>query len=71
MRPVYSSDKTGRIYEIARNKFYQVISPEEPVSAFTKGCHYGLSSLNEPHLDHVTTNGYYQRVKTIVQFGID
>ena len=53
--------KTYRKYEIARDKFYQIISPKEPVSAITKAV----------ILDYVTTNGYCQRVKTIVQFGID
>ena len=29
------------------------------------------SKKNKEYLDYVTTNGYCQRVKTIVQFGID
>ena len=30
------TQKTYRKYEIARDKFYQIISPKEPVSAITK-----------------------------------
>ena len=65
------TQKSYRKYEIARDKFYQVISPKEPVSAITKAVILDYQASMNQYLDYVTTNGYCQRVKTIVQFGID
>ena len=65
------TQKTYRKYEIARDKFYQIISPKEPVSAITKAVIMDYQASMNQYLDYVTTNGYCQRVKTIVQFGID
>lgn len=65
------AQKTYRKYEIARDKFYQIISPKEPVSAITKAVIMDYQASMNRYLDYVTTNGYCQRVKTIVQFGID
>ncbi len=65
------TQKTYRKYEIARDKFYQVISPKEPVSAITKAVILDYQASMNQYLDYATTNGYCQRVKTIVQFGID
>ena len=64
------TQKTFRKYEIARDKFYQIISPKEPVSAITKAVIMDYQASMNRYLDYVTTNGYCQRVKTIVQFGI-
>lgn len=63
--------KTYRKYEIARDKFFQIISPKEPVSAINKAVIMDYQASMNTYLDYVTTNGYCQRVKTIVQFGID
>ena len=65
------TQKTFRKYEIARDKFYQIISPKEPVSAITKAVIMDYQASMNRYLDYVTTNGYCQRVKTIVQFGIE
>ena len=65
------TQKTFRKYEIARDKFYQIISPTEPVSAITKAVIMDYQASMNRYLDYVTTNGYCQRVKTIVQFWID
>ena len=65
------TQRSYRKYEIARDKFYQVISPTEPVSAITKAVILDYQASMNRYLDYVTTNGYCQRVKTIVQFGID
>ena len=65
------TQKTFRKYEIARDKFYQIISPKEPMSAITKAVIMDYQASMNRYLDYVTTNGYCQRVKTIVQFGID
>ena len=63
--------KTYRKYEIARDKFYKILSPTEPVSAITKAIILDYQASMNQYLDYVTTNGYCQKVKTIVQFGID
>ena len=63
--------KTYRKYEIARDKFFQVISPTEPATAITKAVIMDFMATMNQSLDYVTTNGYCQKVKTIVQFGID
>lgn len=63
--------KTYRKYEIARDKFYQIISPEEPVQAITNATILDFQATMNQYLDYVTTNGYCQRVKTVVKFGID
>lgn len=63
--------KTYRKYEIARDKFFQVISPTEPATAITKAVIMDFMATMNQNLDYVTTNGYCQKVKTIVQFGID
>ena len=65
------TQRSYRKYEIAKDKFYQVISPKEPVSAITKAVILDYQASMNQYLDYVTTNGYCQRVKTIVQFGID
>ena len=63
--------KTYRKYEIARDKFYQIISPSEPATAITKAVIMDFMATMNQTLDYVTTNGYCQKVKTVVQFGID
>ena len=63
--------KTYRKYEIARDKFYHILSPEEPVKAITNAVILDYQATMNQYLDYVTTNGYCQRVKTVVQFGID
>ena len=63
--------KTYRKYEIARDKFYKIIPPSEPVAAITKAVILDYQASMNQYLDYVTTNGYCQKVKTIVQFGID
>ncbi len=60
--------KSYRKYEIARDKFYKIISPKEPVSAITKAVILDYQASMNQYLDYVTTNGYCQRVKTIVPF---
>lgn len=64
-------EKTYRKYEIARDKLYQIISPDEPVTAITKAIILDYQASLNRYLDYVTTNGYCQRIKTVVQFGID
>ena len=63
--------KSYRKYELARDKFYKIISPKEPASAITKAVILDYQASMNQYLDYVTTNGYCQRVKTVVQFGID
>ncbi len=63
--------KTYRKYEIARDKFFKILPPTEPVSAITNAVILNYQASMNQYLDYVTTNGYCQKVKTIVQFGID
>ena len=63
--------KTYRKYEIARDKFYQIISPSEPATAITRAVVLDYQATLNCTLDYVTTNGYCQKIKTVVQFGID
>ena len=63
--------KTFRKYEIARDKFYAIISPSEPATAITKAVILDYQATLNRTLDYVTTNGYCQKIKTVVQFGID
>ena len=63
--------KTYRKYEIARDKFYATISPSEPASAITRAVILDYQATLNRTLDYVTTNGYCQKIKTVVQFGID
>ena len=63
--------KTYRKYEIARDKFYKILPSTEPVSSITHAVIMDYQASMNKYLDYVTTNGYCQRVKTVVQFGID
>lgn len=63
--------KTYRKYEIARDKFYKIIPPTKPVSEITQAVILDYQASMNQYYDYVTTNGYCQKVKTIVQFGID
>ena len=63
--------KTYRKYEIARDRFYKIISPNEPVSAITNASIMDYLATMNMTLDYTTANGCCQKVKTVVQFGID
>ena len=63
--------KTYRKYEIARDKFYKILSPTEPVSSITHAVILDYQATLNQYLDYVTVNGYCQKIKTVVQFGID
>ncbi len=63
--------KTFRKYVLARDKFYKILPPSEPVGAITKAIILNYQASLNRYFDYVTTAGYCQKVKTIVQFGID
>ena len=63
--------KTYRKYEIARDKLYAIISPSEPATAITRAVILDYQASMNQYLDYVTTNGYCQKIKTVIQFGID
>ena len=63
--------KTYRKYELARDKFYKILPPSKPVSEITQAIIMEYQTSMNQYYDYVTTNGYCQKVKTIVQFGID
>ena len=63
--------KTYRKYELARDRFYQVINRDMPVTCITNSvikCY--ITSLNQV-FDQVTSVGYSQKIKTVVQFALD
>ena len=63
--------KTFRKYELTRDKFYKILPPSEPVIAITKAVILNFQASLNRYYDYVTTNGYCQKIKTVVQFGID
>ena len=65
------TQKTYRKYEIARDKFYKILPPTKPVSSINQAVILDYQASMNRYYDYVTTNGYCQKVKTIVQFGID
>ena len=65
------TQKTYRKYEIARDKFYKILPPTTPVSSINQAVILDYQASMNRYYDYVTTNGYCQKVKTIVQFGID
>ena len=65
------TQKTYRKYEIARDKFYKILPPTKAVSSIKQAVILDYQASMNQYYDYVTTNGYCQKVKTIVQFGID
>ena len=63
--------KTFRKYVLARDKFYKILPPSEPVNAITKAVILDFQASLNRYYDYVTTNGYLQKLKTITQFAID
>ncbi len=65
------SEKTYRKYELARDRFYQLINRDMPVTSITNSVIMDyIASLNQV-FDKVTTVGYCKKIKTVVQFAID
>ena len=65
------SAKTYRNYELARDRFYRVISKDMPVTGITNSVIMDyMASLNQV-FDQVTSVGYCQKIKTVVQFALD
>lgn len=65
------TEKTYRKYELARDRFYEVINKSMPVTSITNSVIMDyMASLNQI-FDQVTSVGYCQKIKTIVQFALD
>lgn len=63
--------KTFRKYELARDRFYRVMNPDMPVTSITNSVIMDyMASLNQV-FDQVTSVGYCQKIKTVVQFALD
>jgi hypothetical protein len=56
--------KTYRKYEIARDKFYQIISPKEPVTAITKAVIMDYQASMNQYLDYVTTSRHFSGIRS-------
>ena len=65
------TQKTFRKYELARDRFYKILPPSEPVIAITKAIILDYQASLNQQFDYVTTNSNCQKIKTVIQFGID
>lgn len=63
--------KTYRKYELARDKFFQILGENMPVTSITNSVILDyMASLGNTY-DQVTVVGYTQKIKTVVQFALD
>ena len=61
--------RSYRKYELARDKFYTIIDKNKPVSAITSAVIVEYLTTLRKEFNRATTNGYGQRIKTIVKYG--
>lgn len=65
------TEKTYRKYELARDKFFQILGENMPVTSITNSVILDyMASLGNTY-DQVTVVGYTQKIKTVVQFALD
>lgn len=64
------SRKTFRKYELAREKFFKVIDKDKPATAITSTVIAEFISGLRKEYNVCTTNGYVQKVKTVVKYGM-
>lgn len=62
--------KTFRKYQLARDRFYTILGKEMPVTAITSTVVAEYIRTLKHDYNQVTTNGYLQKVKTIVKYGM-
>ncbi len=61
--------RSYRKYELARDKFYTIIDKNKPVSAITSAVIIEYLTTLRKEFNRATTNGYGQRIKTIIKYG--
>ena len=59
--------RSYRKYELARDKFYTIIDKNKPVSAITSAVIVEYLTTLRKEFNRATTNGYGQRIKTIIK----
>lgn len=65
------TEKTYRKYELARDRFFQILGENMPVTSITNSVILDyMASLGNTY-DQVTVVGYTQKIKTVVQFALD
>lgn len=61
--------RSYRKYELARDRFYQTIDKDKSVSAITSKVIVDYLTTLRQEFNQPTTNGYGQRVKSVVKYG--
>lgn len=61
--------RSYRKYELARDKFYEIVSKDKGVSAITSTVIVAYLTSLRKEFNLPTTNGYGQRIKTVVKYG--
>ena len=62
--------RSYRKYELSRDKFYTIISPNSPVGSITNTVVAEYMSMLKRIFNTPTANGYGQRVKTVLKYGM-
>lgn len=62
--------RSYRKYELSRDKFYQVIDKNKPLTAITSAVIIEYMSTIKREFNVPTANGYGQRIKTVVKYGM-
>ena len=62
--------RSYRKYELARDKFYLVVDKARPLSAITSAVVIEYIATLRKEFNRPTTNGYAQRIKTVVKYGM-
>ena len=62
--------RSYRKYELARDKFYLVVDKARPLSAITSAVVIEYIATLRKEFNLPTTNGYAQRIKTVVKYGM-
>lgn len=63
------TQRSYRKYELARDRFYQTIDKEKSVSAITSTIVIDYLTTLRKEFNQATTNGYGQRIKSVVKYG--
>ena len=61
--------RSYRKYELARDKFYQIVDKDKSVSFITSDLIIGYLTSLRKEFNRATTNGYGQRIKAVVKYG--
>lgn len=62
--------RSFRKYELSRDKFYTIISPNSPIGSITNTIIAEYMSMLKKTYNTPTANGYGQRIKTVLKYGM-